>query len=82
MPLTSKSEFNRPLHAQLDSALGEALHARLLVMAGIASAIDMLVSEPRVKDIARRCWVASECLDRPIVMFAGAVAHGERVRRK
>ncbi|WP_264856268.1 hypothetical protein, partial [Burkholderia cenocepacia] len=52
-------------------AVAEALHARLLRMAGLRTGVDVLISEARLKDIARRCWAARACLDRPIVMCAG-----------
>ncbi|UMY33520.1 hypothetical protein [Burkholderia contaminans] len=79
---TTKPELARNLRGQLNAAVAEALHARLLRMAGLRTGVDVLISEARLKDIARRCWAARACLDRPIVMCAGAVARGERVRRK
>ncbi|KVC27794.1 hypothetical protein WS58_16665 [Burkholderia pseudomultivorans] len=78
----NKLEPARELRDQLNNALADAVHIRLMRMAGIRTGVDVLITEARLKDIARRCWEARACLDRPIVMCAGAVARGERVRRK
>ncbi len=79
---TNNSALAGALRDQLYGAVADALHARLLCMAGVTTDVDVLVSQARLKDVARRCWVARTCLDRPIVMCAGAIARAEHARRK
>lgn len=79
---TNNWESVAALRDRLYMAVGDALHARLLEMAGVGNLTDVLAKEARVRDVARRCWDARACLERHTVICAGAVARGERARRK
>lgn len=68
------------LRHQLDDAVADALQAQIFKDAVRDGSTCLMLAQARLRAVARRCFDARVCLDRPSVQQAGAVARAERIR--
>ncbi|MDX6501962.1 MAG: hypothetical protein QOG23_5222 [Blastocatellia bacterium] len=69
------------LQTELQDALADALQAQLFRDVGRDGHDQLMLAQARLKAVARRCFDARVCLERPCVQRAGAAARAERIRR-
>ena len=69
------------LSAELEDALADALQAQVFRDVRRDGHDQLMLAQARLKAVARRCFDARVCLERPCVQRAGAAARAERIRR-
>ncbi|PRX23981.1 hypothetical protein B0G75_12424 [Paraburkholderia sp. BL18I3N2] len=68
------------LRRQLDDAVADALQAQIFRDFTRDGGRYLMLAQAKLKAVARQCFDAQVCLDRPAVQQAGAVARAERIR--
>jgi hypothetical protein len=68
------------LSVELEDALADALQAQVFRDVRRDGHDQLMLAQARLKAVARRCFDARVCLDRPCVQQAGAAARAERIR--
>lgn len=68
------------LRRQLDDAVADALQAQIFRDFARDDGRYLILAQAKLKAVARQCFDAQVCLDRPSVQQAGAVARAERIR--
>ena len=68
------------LSVELEDALADALQAQVFREVRRGGHDQLMLAQARLKAVARRCFDARVCLDRPCVQQAGAAARAERIR--
>jgi len=68
------------LSVELEDALADALQAQVFRDVRRDGHDQLMLAQARLKAVARRCFDARVCLDRPCVQQASAAARAERIR--
>jgi len=76
-----ESARGNDLQTELQDALADALQAQVFRDVTRDGHDRLMLAQARLKAVARRCFDARVCLDRPCVQQAGALARAERVVR-